>query len=104
MSLPEFRQICKDVDLEIESEFARIFAQKRTYEKAARYIAALSNLLIPVKSAWDAAEYSGYETPGPYQSLIGENRWSHDLAWDRTAVVGGKIVETDAENDPLGVG
>ncbi len=53
LSIQEFAQICKDVDLEIESEFAGIFAQKRTYEKAADYISALSDPLVPVKSAWD---------------------------------------------------
>jgi hypothetical protein len=104
VSVHEFARICKDVDLEIESEFSGIFAQKRTYAKAADYIAALSDPLVPVKSAWDAAEYSGYDTPGPFQSLMGENKWSHGEAWSRTAVTAGKLVGRDAENDPLGVG
>ena len=104
LSIQEFAQICKDVDLEIESEFAGIFAQERTYKKAADYISALSDPLVPVKSAWDAAEYSGYDTPGPFQSLVGENKWSHSEAWNRIAVTAGKLAEADAENDPLGVG
>ena len=104
LSIQEFAQICKDVDLEIESEFAGIFAQKRTYEKAADYVAALSDPLVPVKSAWDAAECSGYDTPGPFQSLIGENKWSHSEVWSRIAVTAGKLAEADAGNDPLGVG
>lgn len=104
VSVHEFAQVCKNVDLEIESRFAGMFAQKRTWEKAADYIAALSDPLIPVKSAWDAAEYSGYETPGPFQSLIGENKWSSPDVWECTAITAGKLVEKDAANDPLGVG
>jgi hypothetical protein len=73
--LPEFERICKEVDLEIRSEFAGVFPQKRTYEKAEAYVAALSDPCVPVKSAWDAAEYAGYATPGPFQSLMGQNKW-----------------------------
>ena len=80
VSLQEFWQVCKAVDLEIESEFTGIFAQLRTYKKAEAYVAALSGPLVPVKSTWDAAEYAGYENPGPFQSLVGENKWSHGEA------------------------
>lgn len=92
------------MDLEIESEFAGIFAQKRAYEKAADYIAALSDPLVPMKSAWDAAEYFRYDTPGPFQSLIGENKWSQSEIWSRIAVTAGKLAGADAENDHLGIG
>ncbi len=104
VSLQEFRQVCKAVDLEIESEFTGIFAQRRTYKKAEAYVAALSDPLVPVKSAWDAAEYAGYENPGPFQSLVGENEWSHGEAWNRTAVAAGKLAEEDAEGDSPGAG
>ncbi len=104
ISVHEFAQVCKGVDFEIEKEFAGVFAQKRTYGKAADYIAALSDPLVPVKSAWEAAECAGYETPGPFQSLVGENKWDHAEAWKRVAVAGGKIAGKDAEGDPLGVG
>jgi hypothetical protein len=104
VSIRQIDLIRKEVDLEIESELVGVFAQRRTYGKAADYIAALSDPDVPVKSAWDAAEYSGYETPGPFQSLMGENKWSSSECWDRTAVMAGKAVKRDAGNDPLGTG
>jgi len=104
LSVHEFTQVCNDVDLDMESVFAGIFAQKRTYEKAANYVSVLSDPQVPVKSTWDAAEFSGYDTPGPFQSLIGENKWSHEEAWNRIAVTAGKLAEKDAENNQFGVG
>jgi hypothetical protein len=86
VSVQEFRLICKEADREIESGFSGIFAQRRTYEKAEAYIRALSGPQVAVKSTWEAAEYSGYDNPGPFQSLIGENKWRPEDIWDRVAV------------------
>ena len=104
VSIQEFAQVCKDVDREIEDEFADVFAQKRTYLKAAAYADALLDPFIPVKSTWDAAEWAGYETPGPFQSLIGENKWREQEVWDRITGTWLKLVRPRLEGDPLGLG
>jgi SRSO17 transposase len=104
LSLHEFERVCEYADLEIGSEFSALFAQGRTWKKARSYIDAISNPCLASKSVWDVAEYAGYENPGPLQSLIGENKWSPDAAWERIARTAGKLAEKDAENDPLGVG
>ncbi len=104
ISLHALKLVCNSVDQEIGSELSGIFAQERTRKKAEGYIDALCNPYLPGKSAWEIAEYLGYETPGPVQSLIGENKWSSDAVWRFLAVKGGKLAEKDTENDPLGVG
>jgi SRSO17 transposase len=104
VSVYEFARICKSVDLEIDSEFSGFFFQARTWNKAADYIAALSSPSLPVKSAWNLAEYAKYDDPGPLQSLIGENKWSSAAVWERIAVIAGKLAQKDSENDPLGIG
>ena len=104
VSIQEFAQVCKDVDHEIEEEFAGVFAQKRTYLKATAYVDALLDPCIPMKSAWDAAEWAGYETPGPFQSLIGENKWREKEVWDRITCRWLGMVRVRLEGDPLGLG
>jgi DDE superfamily endonuclease len=104
VSLQEFLLICKDIDREIESEFSGSFAQRRTWEKAKAYIQALSCPQIAVKSTWDAAEYSGYDNPGPLQSLIGENKWRPEDIWDRVVVKAGKLAGKSGWAGDLGIG
>jgi SRSO17 transposase len=104
ISVHELAGICKEVDQEIESEFSGLFAQGRTWKKAEVYVSALSSPSLPGKSAWGLAEHAGYESPGPLQSLIGENKWSPDVMWERIAVGAGKLAEEDSRNDPLGIG
>lgn len=96
--------ICKEVNREIKLEFSGIFSQNRTWKKAEHYISAVSSPSFQGKSAWGLAEQAGYENPGPFQSLIGENKWSPDAVWDRIAVYAGKLAEEESREDPLGVG
>lgn len=103
VSLPEFRSVCKAVDLEIEREFAGAFAQKRTFVKAASYADALSSEKVAGNS-WAIAEYSGYADPGPVQSLLCENRWDASEVWDRIARVAPRAMEREFQGDPLGPG
>lgn len=104
ISVQDFTRICKEVDREIREEFESVFAQKRTYEKAAGYADALANPFIPVKTSWALAEYSRYATPGPVQSLIGENKWDSGELWDRIGVKAGKSLGNRDHDDPLGPG
>ena len=69
ISIHEFARLCKEVDRELEEEFAGVFAQKRIYEKAAAYADALADPAVAVKSCWDIAEHAGHGTPGQFQSL-----------------------------------
>ena len=103
ISVYELKQICKEVDRELKAEFSGIFAQQRTYEKAAAYADALGDPAILVKSCWGMAEGAGNDTPGQFQSLIGENKWSSDEMWDGIAVTAeGNLGKND--DDPLGPG
>lgn len=104
VSLTEFISVCKAVDLEIETGFASVFAQGRTYAKAMAYVDALSDERGASGNSWDIAERSGYEDPGPVQSLIGENKWDAAEAWDRIARAAGAAAERDCTDDPLGPG
>jgi SRSO17 transposase len=103
ISVYELDRICKEVDRELEAEFAGVFAQKRTYKKAA-YAGALGNPAVPVKSCWGMAEGAGNETPGQFQSLIGENKWASEEIWDGIAVTAYGNLGKNAGGDPLGSG
>jgi predicted RNase H-like HicB family nuclease len=70
ISIPDFRDACKAVDLGIRAEFGDVFAQGRTLDKAMGYVNALSDLHARGNS-WDIAEWCGHATPGPVQSLVG---------------------------------
>lgn len=104
ISVYELDQICKEVDRELEAEFADIFAQKRTYKKASAYADALGNPAVVVKSCWGMAEGAGNETPGQFQSLIGENKWASEEMWDGIAVTAYRNLGKNAGGDPLGPG
>jgi SRSO17 transposase len=92
------------VDSDFERDFAGVFAQKRTCEKAAAYVGALADPAVPVKSCWDMAQHAGQETPGQFQSLIGENKWQSEELWDHIGVTAGKQPGKNCEDDPLGSG
>jgi DDE superfamily endonuclease len=55
-------------------------------------------------NSWSISEWCGYLTPGPVQSLVGENKWEPGEMWRRIASVAGRLAENDCENDPLGPG
>jgi hypothetical protein len=103
ISIPDFREVCKAVDSEIREEFSGIFAQERTLDKAMDYVDALSDPGVRGNS-WCIGERCGYATPGPVQSLVGENKWDPAGMWDRIAAIAGRLAEEDCENDPLGPG
>jgi hypothetical protein len=104
ISVYKFDQICKEVDRELEAEFAGVFAQKRTYKKAAAYADALGNPAVPLKSCWGMSEGAGNDTPGQFQSLIGENKWASEEIWDGIAATACGNLGTDYGGDPLGPG
>lgn len=103
ISIPDFRDACKAVDLGIRAEFGDVFAQGRTLDKAMGYVNALSDLHARGNS-WDIAEWCGHATPGPVQSLVGENKWDASVMWDRIAAIAGRLAEKDCADDPLGPG
>jgi SRSO17 transposase len=104
VSVYEFDRICKEVDREFETEFAGVFAQKRTYDKAAAYVAALGDPAVLVKSCWGMAEGAGNETPGQFQSLIGENKWASEKMWDGIAAAAARHLGKNSGSDQLGPG
>jgi SRSO17 transposase len=104
VSIYRLDQICKEVDRELETELAGVFAQKRTYKKAAAYAGALGNPAVPVKSCWGMAEGAGNESPGQFQSLIGENKWESREMWDGIAIVAGRSLGNNSGGDQLGPG
>lgn len=103
-SIYQIRQVCQNIDQKIDSEFSGIFSQERTRKKAWDYVGGLSNPYLENKTTWGISEYAGYENPGPLQSLIGENIWSWQRAWEIIALMAGKLAKRSAGNDPLGVG
>jgi SRSO17 transposase len=104
VSVYELARICKEVDRDLEAELAGVFAQKRTYDKAAAYVAALGDPAILVKSCWSMAEGSGNKTPGQFQSLIGENKWVPEKVWDGIAVTAARSLAGNSGGDQLGPG
>jgi SRSO17 transposase len=104
VSIYEFDRICKEVDRELEAELAGVFAQKRTYDKAAAYVAALGDPAVLVKSCWGMAEGAGNKTPGQFQSLIGENKWAPEEMWDGIAVTAARSLGRNHSGDQLGPG
>jgi len=103
INIPDFREVCKAADFRLCAEFSGVFAQRRTMDKAMDYIDALSDPHVRGNS-WDIAEWCGHSTPGPVQSLVGDNKWDHGKMWDRISVMAGHLAEKDCENDPLGPG
>lgn len=87
----------------MESRFGCVFAQQRTYAKASDFIAAISDEQVR-GNAWAIAERAGYETPGPFQSLLCENKWDAGEVWDGIALEAESLVERDCLDDPLGPG
>ena len=104
VSIYEFDRICKEVDRELEAELAGVFAQKRTYDKAAAYVAALGDPAVLVKSCWGMAEGAGNETPGQFQSLMGENKWASEKMWDGIAATAARNLGKNSGSDQLGPG
>jgi hypothetical protein len=104
ISVYELDRICKEVDRELEAELAGVFAQKRTYDKAAAYVAALGDPAVPVKTCWGMAEGAGNETPGRFQSLIGENKWMPEKMWDGIAGTAARNLGKNSGGDQLGPG
>lgn len=92
------------MDRDLEAELAGVFAQKRTYDKAAAYVAALGDPAVLVKSCWSMAEGSGNKTPGQFQSLIGENKWVPEKVWDGIAVNAARSLGGNSGGDQLGPG
>jgi SRSO17 transposase len=103
MSIPDFREVCKAVDSDIRAEFSPVFAQERTLDKAMGYVDALSDPLVRGNS-WSIGEWCGHATPGPVQSLLGENKWDYREMWNRISRIAARLAAKDCENDPLGVG
>lgn len=75
ISLDDLRTVSNQIGTEFTQTFAGVFAQHRTWRKAAAYTDALTACDTPVKTCWGLAEKAGYDTPGPFQSLIAENTW-----------------------------
>jgi SRSO17 transposase len=104
ISVYELDRICKEVDRELEAELVGVFAQKRTYDKAAAYVVALGDPAVPVKTCWGMAEGAGNETPGRFQSLIGENKWMPEKMWDGIAGTAARNLGKNSGGDQLGPG
>ena len=103
ISVDDLRTISNQIDTEFTQTFAGVFAQYRTWRKAVDYTDALTACDIPIKTCWDLAEKAGYDTPGPFQSLIGENEWDHQEMWNRITTSVPRLLGCPAE-DPLGPG
>ncbi|MGH3926663.1 MAG: IS701 family transposase, partial [Pseudonocardiaceae bacterium] len=82
---------------------AGVFAQHRTWRKAGDYTDALTACDTPVKTCWDLAEKAGHDTPGLFQSLMGENKWDHQEIWNRITTSVPRFLPCPTE-DPLGPG
>jgi len=103
ISIDDLRTVSNQIGTEFTQTFAGVFAQHRTWRKAAAYTDALTACDTPVKTCWGLAEKAGYDTPGPFQSLIAENAWDHDELWHRVATSAPRWLPCPAE-DPLGPG
>ena len=103
LGIDELRTVSNQIDTEFTQTFAGVFAQYRTWRKAAAYAAALTACDTPVKTCWGLAEKAGHDTPGPFQSLIAENTWDHDEIWNRIATCAPQLLACP-DDDPLGPG
>ena len=103
ISIEDLRTISNQIDTEFTQTFSGVFAQHRTWRKATDYTDALTTCDTPVKTCWELAEKAGYDTPGPFQSLIAENTWDHDEIWNRIATSAPQLLPCP-QNDPLGPG
>ena len=103
ISIDDLRTVSNQIDTEFTQTFAGVFVQHRTWRKATDYAEALTACGTLVKTCWELAEKAGYDTPGPFQSLISENQWDHDEIWNRIATCAPRLMPC-AEDDPLGPG
>jgi len=103
MSIDGLQTVSNQIDTELAQIFAGVFAQHRTWLKAADYVDALTACDTPVKTCGELAEQAGYDTPGPFHSLISENQWDHDEIWNRIATCALRLLPCPAD-DPLGPG
>lgn len=103
ISVDDLRTISNQIDTEFTQIFAGVFAQHRTWRKASDYTDALTACDISVKTCWDLAEQAGHDTPGPFQSLIGEHKWDHQEIWNRIITSVPQLLPCPAD-DPLGPG
>lgn len=103
ISIDDLRAASNQIDTELAQIFAGVFAQHRTWRKAAAYTDALTACDTPVKTCWDLAEKAGHHTPGLFQSLIAENQGDHPEIWKRIATAVPRLVSCPAD-DPLGPG
>ena len=91
ISIDDLRTASNQIDTELAQIFAGVFAQHRTWRKAAAYTDALTACDVPIKACWELAEKAGYTTPGLFQSLIAENQWDHHEIWNRIATSVGRL-------------
>ncbi|HEU0086266.1 MAG TPA: hypothetical protein VFQ77_01195, partial [Pseudonocardiaceae bacterium] len=103
ISIDDLRTASNQIDTELAQIFAGVFAQHRTWRKAAAYTDALTACDVPIKACWELAEKAGHTTPGLFQSLIAENQWDHHEIWNRIATSVGRLGPCPAD-DPLGPG
>lgn len=103
ISVDDLRTISNQIDTEFAQTFAGVFAQHRTWRKAGDYTTALTACDTPIKTCWDLAEKAGHDTPGAFQSLIGENKWDHQEIWNRITTSVPGLLPCPAD-DPLGPG
>ncbi|MCA1602154.1 MAG: transposase [Acidobacteria bacterium] len=103
ISVGDLRTISNQIDTEFTRTFAGVFAHHRTWRKAAAYADALTACDTPIKTCWGLAEKAGHDTPGPFQSLIGENTWDHEEIWHRIATSVPQLLPCP-DGDPLGPG
>jgi SRSO17 transposase len=103
ISVDDLRAVSNQIDTEFAQTFAGVFAQHRTWRKAADYANALTACDTPVTTCWELAEKAGHDTPGAFQSLIAENVWDYDEIWNRIARSVPRLVPCP-DGDPLGPG
>ena len=103
ISVDDLRAVSNQIDTEFAQTFTSVFAQQRTWCKAAAYAEALTACDTPVKTCWELAEKAGHNTPGLFQSLIAENTWDYGEIWNRIATSAPRLVPCPSD-DPLGPG
>jgi hypothetical protein len=103
VSVEEFTRVCDQVDAEAAAALSGVFAQHRTWGKAAAYVEALCRDDVAVKTCWDLSQAAGLTRPGPFQALIGENEWDHRELWEGIAGWASRVLTCPAD-DRLGPG
>jgi SRSO17 transposase len=102
VSIDDLRVVNNQINTEFTRTFAGVFAQHRTWCKATDYLDVLSTCDTPIKTCWELAEKAGHHTPGPFQSLIAENKWDDEEIWNRIATSISRLLP--CHDDPLGPG